>query len=1166
MGFLTGVNKNTIQEFIDPNYGRKAETFSEKERWEMKAWADKELEKAKKDLADLKSGKKTEMVGLEDWTPQAIRAKENFISLLEDFNRKYKEIQAEAKADLAEAKKEQEEKPKKKAKPWVDPDLQKPKKSEKPEVKKEETLTPQKPETKVSKTKETPEDILSEQQYMLWEQWWSEEIWFWDEENMQNSDTKTPSETTPTFETPTTPETTAPKVDSINGELWTITSYAETPSSTTILWNGPSSTPSEIIWEREWIENGSLVFKELQEKILREANNPKVKLLTAISSIWVDWAKKAAESQTTFWYFDGEQKAINQAISDITTKLWELNSDIFNKDKELTPEDINNYISSIFAIMEKIEKGWDSLFEDWENVIDNLWDIRKLFDWATEENYEERLAQLLQLSAGWFRDWNTEKSKDIAKSIIMNKYFVDMSNKIDWVDDFSSMDDNFFMSITYGISHEDSKEMVEDVKATYKEVYNETAKHRDELEKSFLEQNPNFDWNLTETINRLISKSATIQSQKMAKYLFVQEAIESDTFNWDKDAIVDTFKELDGWWQDTKEFLADNWVAIAMSLIPLWAWFAAVWLVAKWASWASRWKTALDYWWKGQALINTWKWVVFYEWMNAMNTAMYGMSLEQFLEWATDGKELVKSALFFNAMWIVSKYVRPWDKFISAQNAKLIWAELWAFTWIDLATEFAFEWKMSVEQFMNSVLTWGIMTVLSRGAWKISPSMRGRFEDSKTRRVSGERWEVHWTGPYEWPATSVEFFRNKLTWTIYIKRPDWQLRYPNWKIARIKEENLQKIERTETTNVREGWRTETVSEGATVTWKIKETASSAIEAFRKWRAQTPEKQFKSIFREKIKSWEKITFEQSWKTVTIEKVEWKFRRTVHWEEKSVIISEKEALSSIPKEYKNGAIQEKMKAYIDSIPPSKKVEVKIDGETYVIKHNNWKLEIQKHWSKEVITWKKAEDFLNSKASEVLRNPEVKRKLEENIRTTIDKIDFRKMFSKEQIRKIELSHWKDIWNKIKESAATKYTKLVLFWRTSWSFWSKENLVTWRVFHFEKPGGFWIKNGEILQRPLLIAKYAIFNWVMWLGYNFAMQQAWEKTAKDLPWDVMNFIVWWWILWAVRLAILDNIKLDAFDNKTPLESLDEVIIDWIIYSVNWVHNIFSENSEKPNK
>jgi hypothetical protein len=235
----------------------------------------------------------------------------------------------------------------------------------------------------------------------------------------------------------------------------------------------------------------------------------------------------------------------------------------------------------------------------------------------------------------------------------------------------------------------------------------------------------------------------------MAEMLFVEYSIEGE--QWD---IVDTFKDLNSYWQAIKEWLADNWVAIALSLIPMWAWFVAVWMASKSISWAMRWKTLANYWNKVRFAWNSLKWVTFYEWMNLTNNALYQDKFSaDLLSWSLDSKELIKNALFFNIMWIANKWIKPWEVF-TKENALWITKEILAFTWVDLWVELIYNEKMSSEQFLNSLLTWGILTIMSR--WAIKIPKIGKVKDIKIKDKF-EKWLKLWNN-------IVKEISNKLKW------------------------------------------------------------------------------------------------------------------------------------------------------------------------------------------------------------------------------------------------------------------------------------------------------------------------------------------------------------------------------------------------------------------
>lgn len=481
---------------------------------------------------------------------------------------------------------------------------------------------------------------------------------------------------------------------------WTIIDYKQTESSDSILWNWASYESWETLTENE-------TYNDFQEKLLEKANNPKVKMIFALSQIWIDWARKAIPEQWSLMWLRDDKQKLEEWINWVNEYLNKIIDIVNNKDSNIS--EIDWYIEWIFT---KIYKAQD----EGEEILDNTWEIKNLFSWLNEKNYENRLAKMLELSAWWLTtDWNTEKSKEIARNIIIYKHFEDIKNAIASIEDIDSLKEGFFISL--GLTEKQAKRIIKEIKDTYKEVKSETEKHRDEIIKNFEAQNLNFEWNLQEEIDKIISKTASIQALKMSETMIVDYKV--DSIKGDK--IIDTYNELNSDWQATKEWLADNWAMIAISLIPMGAWFATVWALAKWASWAMKSKKLADFSRWIQIAWNSAKWVAFYEWMNLTNNALYQDKFSnELLTWSLDAKELVKNALFFNIMWVVDKFVPAWERIISAQTMKSISSEVWLFTWVDIWVELWFNWEMNKEQFVNSLLTWSLMTIMSRWAWKLS--------------------------------------------------------------------------------------------------------------------------------------------------------------------------------------------------------------------------------------------------------------------------------------------------------------------------------------------------------------------------------------------------------------------------------------------------------------
>lgn len=749
MGFLSGVNKSTIEEFLDPSYGKKAETFSEKERWDMKTWVDKELEKAKKDLALLKSGKKTEVIMWEDWTPQAISSKEEFIRLLERFNKKYEEIHAEAEARLAEARKKQKEE--EKAEPWVDPDKQTPKKSEKPKIKKEETPTPQKaaPKTPVieapqeESTKATP-DILSEQQYMLWEQWWSEEMWFWDEdENISNL---------------------------WEHSIWILPSYSKWR------WFGWL----RAVWPEAEVQNSDMVdYNNRQQRLIElheKLQNPKVKLLAHILQVWTDAALKQAEQQWTLWWLNDDKEKIKTWVDNV--------NNLFTKylnEWETDENTINKLIEDIFTIIYKVE-------DNEEDIIDNIEDVKVVLDKTTSENLDNNKIKVFRLMAGWLMtDGNTAKVKELLANDILAIY-PKIHEAILEIDSYENIT---VATVSEALWVNQSSEIgiiTEELKKTWQEANIDAQARRKELTEEIKKHQPDLEWNrLTEAVNLAISNSADLWCQ----HILLEKAIWfiSNNNPWEKEKL---YSELDSFSQSASEWIWDNIWLIALSVVPMWAWFAAVWLASKvWAialrSQKVAWLVART--WKVWVFTqNFGKWAVFYEWLNTANNFLYLEEWDDWLQLFKNGwnaSEIIKMWLTWNMFALLGrmKIIPEWQTLSSVPKAELIanagkvlWAEWAWFAWIDFAVENTIWEGRSWQELLEVFASWVIMSGTFRSVGAKFESVRARKFSEKwgkvdtplhSKRLSQKEWNKYEYTNSKWEKIEITIEWNNVTYPAW---------------------------------------------------------------------------------------------------------------------------------------------------------------------------------------------------------------------------------------------------------------------------------------------------------------------------------------------------------------------------------------------------------------
>lgn len=603
----------------------------------------------------------------------------------------------------------------------------------------------------------------------------------------------------------------------------TILDFKEQEAKKSILWNWTDYKAGETL-----VENTT--YEKFEKELLEKTSDPKLKMIIALSQIWIDGARKEIPKQWSLMWMRDDKKALGEWISWVTEYINKIINITLDKTKDI--RDIDWYIELIFTRINEAQK-------DWEEILDEANDIRVLINKTNSNNYKENLAKMLELSAWWIiTDWNTEKSKEIARDIIINENFLEAKKSINKINDIDSLKINYFTSNPFQLNENQAKEIIEEIKDTYTKTKAETEKQREIIIHNFKKQNPNFEWNVKDEVNKIIGKSAEIQAFKMAEEIFVDYKIDSIKNN----KIADTYKDLNSNWQASKDFLAENWAMIALSLIPMWVWFAAVWLAAKWASIVMRWATLANYWRWVQIARNSAKWVIFYEWMNITNNAIYqdkfGVEL---LNGYNDPKELIKSALFFNIMWIVGKFTQPWAKTISAHSMKSIIAEVWLFTWVDLWVELWFGEEMTMEQFTNSLITWGLMTIMSRWAWKLTNwYARGSKIDKKAPKLKTQDYKWSTENPQktsqlfkwkEWKSSEIKSSKiDKLSGNKTI-----EVKWKNWDNYKIKTDAKWTI--TEVFNITKN---KEINWWAKKSWikfnteRIKETKIKTYEAPKKW--------------------------------------------------------------------------------------------------------------------------------------------------------------------------------------------------------------------------------------------------------------------------------------------------------------------------------------------
>ncbi len=509
-------------------------------------------------------------------------------------------------------------------------------------------------------------------------------------------------------------------------------------------------TGPEIKWE-------NILTNEYKEVILERFQNKKYQALMIFSSIWIDAAKKEASSQVTLWWMlDWDKKAILKSIDDITVFLSKLKQYLASPKKDINIDKLlDESINEIYERMSLVE-------ENNEDIIDNLDDIRDVLISINNNNFDEKIAKILELSA-WtlLDDWDTAKSKEITRVLITQKYFPELAEKIKNINDIEWLKKSEIAE-QFEISEDQAEDLIEDVKDLYQDIRVDLNEDRQKIKDQFEKQNPDFNWNIQIEINKIIDHSALEQS----KILFFEKIMDYkiSSLKNKNDPLIKVYNELDSNWHKTKDFLRENSLSIAISFIPMWAWFAVVWWLSKWASWVLKWEKLasfglkweklVDYWLKTRLAWNAIKWVGFYEWMNTTNNLIYAddFSTDYLFRWAWDTKEIIRNALLFNVMWIVGKYIKPWDKFISLKNAKSILTEVWAFSWVDLSVDWISEWKITKDMFINSIINWLLFTTWERAVWNI------------WKKVSWQRFEAH-------KASDVlEWFERKLPITRKLSR------------------------------------------------------------------------------------------------------------------------------------------------------------------------------------------------------------------------------------------------------------------------------------------------------------------------------------------------------------------------------------------------------------
>jgi len=222
--------------------------------------------------------------------------------------------------------------------------------------------------------------------------------------------------------------------------------------------------------------------------------------------------------------------------------------------------------------------------------------------------------------------------------------------------------------------------------------------------------------NIDFEVEKIIKSSASIQCKELAEMRFLETSVKKLK---DPDALMSTFKKINWTWQKTKEWLSKHGLMIALSLIPVWAWFAAVWVAAKWASLALKWARLANYSKKAQFFWNAWKWIAFYQWNNLANNILTQDEISmKLLDWSLDHKEMIKASLFFNVLPIAKWFIPPWTKLISKETMAAMTAEVSSFVWIDVWLNVVYNKDMTADDFSRSFTKSVAISALGRFGWK----------------------------------------------------------------------------------------------------------------------------------------------------------------------------------------------------------------------------------------------------------------------------------------------------------------------------------------------------------------------------------------------------------------------------------------------------------------
>ncbi len=278
-------------------------------------------------------------------------------------------------------------------------------------------------------------------------------------------------------------------------------------------------------------------------------------------------------------------------------------------------------------------------------------------------------------------------------------------------------------------------------------------------------------------------------------------------------------KTLD-WWKEAMILIATEAAALIAWTLTMWA--GAAWVNAlvywirwyKWIKWMQRsaelanttlkWASYLKKW----AILSTRaarfasmtaiEGSAFYGWYGLTQSVIEGKYM---YSWEGLWESLAYIWAFkmlgglYKSLWMELKADIP----LSKQKLKLT-SQLTAETATFSALGFYHEWVLfkpgewSAETIMQAF----IMASLFKWMWRKLENLRFKKSWDKVivEKINTKNWKnlekTKWIS-----STPIEFYKHKKTWKIYTKTPNWRLINENWRIVKVKPENLEKIERNE---------------------------------------------------------------------------------------------------------------------------------------------------------------------------------------------------------------------------------------------------------------------------------------------------------------------------------------------------------------------------------